>query len=156
MNQFGIAVVALAAAAGAVQAQAIDGVLTGGDGYGAPVFIQGVQTGFGPAPNGSELGAIYCRPAPLCPACPLRATCAWRGDGEDPAPARRPQKFAGTDRQARGRIMAYLRDAEWAARPLLITLATVSDDDAQAARALDSLVSDGLVTEVSGAYRLGG
>ena len=103
-----------------------------------------------------ELGAIYCRPAPLCPACPLRATCAWRGDGEDPAPARRPQKFAGTDRQARGRIMAYLRDAEWAARPLLITLATVSDDDAQAARALDSLVSDGLVTEVSGAYRLGG
>lgn len=61
MKQFGIAVVALVAAAGAVQAQAIDGVLTGGDGYGAPVFIQGVQTGFGPAPNGSELGAIYCK-----------------------------------------------------------------------------------------------
>ncbi len=103
-----------------------------------------------------EIGAIYCRPAPLCPECPLQATCAWRGHGEDPAPARRPQRFAGTDRQARGRIMAHLRDAEWAARPLLITLATVSDDDAQAARALDSLVADGLVTEASGGYRLGG
>ena len=64
--------------------------------------------------------------------------------------------YGGTDRQARGRIMAHLRDAEWAARPLLITLATVSDDDAQAARALDSLVADGLVTEASGGYRLGG
>lgn len=56
-----LAVVALAAAAGAAHGQAIDGVLTPGDGYGAPVFVQGVQTGFGPAPNGSELGAIYCK-----------------------------------------------------------------------------------------------
>lgn len=103
-----------------------------------------------------EIGALYCRPKPLCDECPLNETCHWRGDGDDPAPARRPQKFAGTDRQARGKIMAHLRDVEWARRPVLIDLAKVSDDPVQADRALDSLLADGLVTEDSGAYRLGG
>lgn len=103
-----------------------------------------------------ELGAIYCRPAPLCADCPLNATCSYRGEGEDPAPARRPQKFTGTDRQARGKIMAHLRDVEWAPRPVLIELAKVSDDAEQAPRALESLLTDGLVTTTDGRYRLGG
>lgn len=102
-----------------------------------------------------ELGATYCRPVPQCDSCPLAAECAWRGTGDDPAPTRRPQKFTGTDRQARGKIMAHLRDVTWAARPLLIELATVSGDETQAFRALASLVADGLVTESAGTYRLG-
>lgn len=102
-----------------------------------------------------ELGAIHCKPAPLCGDCPLARTCAWHGVGEDPAPARRPQAFTGTDRQARGKIMAHLRDSHWAPRPVLLELARVSDDDAQPPRALDSLVADRLVSEADGGYRLG-
>ncbi len=56
-----VSVMAVLALAGAAHAQAIDGILTPGDDYGAPVFTQGIQTGFGPAPNGSELAAIYCK-----------------------------------------------------------------------------------------------
>lgn len=56
-----ISMLAVLALAGAAQAQAIDGQLTPGDNYGAPVFTQAIQTGFGTAPNGSELAAIYCK-----------------------------------------------------------------------------------------------
>lgn len=56
-----IAAAAVLALSGAAMAQVNDGVLTPGDGYGAPIFQQGIQTGFGPAANGSELAAIYCK-----------------------------------------------------------------------------------------------
>lgn len=53
--------VAVLAFSGAALAQVNDGVLTPADGYGAPIWQQSIQTGFGPAPNGSELAAIYCK-----------------------------------------------------------------------------------------------
>ncbi|MHB1087796.1 MAG: HhH-GPD family protein, partial [Acidimicrobiales bacterium] len=56
-----------------------------------------------------DLGAQYCKSTPLCGACPVRRSCAWqRQGGDDPAPTSagvsRPQpKFAGSNRQVRGR-----------------------------------------------------
>ncbi|HZB51788.1 MAG TPA: A/G-specific adenine glycosylase, partial [Mycobacteriales bacterium] len=49
-----------------------------------------------------EVGALVCvARAPRCPVCPLAATCAWRLAGCPPyaGPTKRPQPFAGTDRQ---------------------------------------------------------
>ncbi|HEU5269606.1 MAG TPA: A/G-specific adenine glycosylase, partial [Jatrophihabitans sp.] len=61
-----------------------------------------------------ELGALVCTAGqPACPRCPLRQQCAWRLAGCPPytGPAVRPQRFAGTDRQVRGLLMAVLRAA---------------------------------------------
>lgn len=104
-----------------------------------------------------ELGALVCLPAPHCEACPLRPGCAWHGTGPDPAPQRRPQSYAGTDRQARGRILAVLRaDHGWVGQAQLLAAARVSPDPAQAERALASLVADGLISAGAGeVYRLG-
>ncbi|MCW2613460.1 MAG: mutY, partial [Frankiales bacterium] len=49
-----------------------------------------------------ELGALVCTSrAPRCPLCPVQDRCAWVAAGrpELAAPVRRPQGFAGTDRQ---------------------------------------------------------
>ncbi len=111
-----------------------------------------------------ELGALVCTAAgPRCGDCPVARECAWLAAGR-PAPAtaagrmdgaggaagaavgaarRRTQKYEGTDRQCRGRVLAVLRatddpvrraefDAVWAGQ-------------AQLDRALDGLVADGLV-----------
>jgi A/G-specific adenine glycosylase len=103
-----------------------------------------------------ELGALVCRARnPRCAACPIDDVCAWRlagrpaGDG----PAQRPQRFAGTDRQARGRLLAALRAA---AGPVpQRVLDGCWPDPAQRARALDGLVADGLVEPLAdGSYRL--
>jgi A/G-specific adenine glycosylase len=95
-----------------------------------------------------ELGALVCTAAsPRCQACPVARDCAWLAAGR-PADApeaarRRTQKYDGTDRQCRGRLLAVLRQAD----------APVSRADFDAAwpgreqleRALDGLVADGLV-----------
>jgi len=95
-----------------------------------------------------ELGALVCTAAsPRCGTCPVARECAWLAAGRPPEPPeavrRRTQRYDGTDRQCRGRLMAVLRaagdpvsradfDAVWAGQ-------------AQLARALDGLVADGLV-----------
>ena len=118
-----------------------------------------------------ELGALVCTAAgPRCGDCPVARECAWLAAGRPgasgaaamtgaatrasgPAGAsaasgasaarRRTQKYEGTDRQCRGRVLAVLRatddpvrradfDAVWAGQ-------------AQLDRALDGLVADGLV-----------
>ena len=61
-----------------------------------------------------ELGALVCvAGTPRCGACPVRDRCAWQLAGCPPhaGPARRVQKFAGTDRQVRGRLLDVLRAA---------------------------------------------
>ncbi len=57
-----------------------------------------------------ELGATVCTArAPKCGLCPL-SVCVWRSSGYPAgSEARRVQKYAGTDRQARGRLMDVLR-----------------------------------------------
>ncbi len=93
-----------------------------------------------------ELGALVCTAAtPSCVVCPVRARCAWVAAGR-PAydgPARPVQRFAGTDRQVRGRLMAVLRETH---QPVAkADLDAVWGDPVQRERALDSLVVDGLV-----------
>lgn len=91
-----------------------------------------------------ELGALVCTATnPRCPDCPLGDLCRWRADGRPTVIARRAvQTWAGTDRQARGRIMALLRAADF---PVPIDEITpVWPDPDQRERCLTSLVADGL------------
>ncbi len=92
-----------------------------------------------------ELGALVCTSrTPRCAACPVAAQCVWLQRGRPPtAPTARPQAYAGTDRQCRGRLLAVLRDSD---RPVgSRRLDQAWPDRVQRVRALDSLVADGLV-----------
>lgn len=100
-----------------------------------------------------ELGALVCTArAPRCDVCPVAVLCRWRADGypdDEHAHRRRSQPWAGTDRQARGRIMAELRAAD---HPVPETeLARVWPDRTQRLRALSTLADDGLLVRVRGA-----
>jgi A/G-specific adenine glycosylase len=92
-----------------------------------------------------ELGALTCSAVkPRCTDCPVVTHCAWQAAGQPPSEAKRAaQRYEGTDRQCRGRLLGLLReslgpvllegfDAVWPATP-------------QRARALAALVADGLV-----------
>lgn len=95
-----------------------------------------------------ELGALVCVAGrPRCDACPVRGRCAWRlaGSPAHDGPPRRVQRFAGTDRQVRGRLLDVLRAASGPVAPA--ALAACWDDAAQRARCLDSLLADGLVAQ---------
>jgi A/G-specific adenine glycosylase len=94
-----------------------------------------------------ELGATVCRPrTPRCGACPVRAGCAAHAAG-GPAvrpPRRRGERFEGTDRWARGRVVAAL-------------LAGEPPPDELAERVLAGLERDGLVVRApDGSPRLPG
>jgi A/G-specific adenine glycosylase len=105
-----------------------------------------------------ELGALVCTArAPRCGDCPLWTVCAWRLAGSPPpeGPSRRPQAYAGTDRQVRGLLLAVLRE-ERAPVPAH-RLDLVWPDAAQRSRALAGLVTDGLVAPAPGRrYALAG
>ena len=114
-----------------------------------------------------ELGALVCTArSPRCQACPLLRGCAWHAAGrpaDEHAARRRSQAWHGTDRQVRGSIMAHLRampDGAWTdGAALLVAGADGADpaalsDPAQPARALASLVADGLVVADDRGYRL--
>ena len=94
-----------------------------------------------------ELGAITCTArVPRCGDCPVADLCAWRAAGQ-PAyagPARRGQAWHGTDRQARGALLAVLRDAHGPVSGSDLAAAWPTDPP-QRERCLDSLVADGLV-----------
>jgi A/G-specific adenine glycosylase len=95
-----------------------------------------------------ELGALVCvAGAPRCGVCPVRERCAWRlaGSPAHDGPARRVQKFAGTDRQVRGKLLDVLRAAH---EPVdAAALEPAWDDAVQRSRCLDSLLTDGLVEQ---------
>ena len=102
-----------------------------------------------------ELGALVCtKREPDCTACPLQEGCAWQAAGapEVDFVVRRQPRYEGSDRQARGRLLAALRDAD---EPLGRTslLAEVADGE-QAERALSSLINDGLVVDDATGLRL--
>ena len=101
-----------------------------------------------------ELGALVCTAAsPRCGACPVALDCAWlaagrpREAGEDGETAqagrRRTQRYDGTDRQCRGRLLAVLRDSGGPVSRA--DFDAVWPGQAQLARALDGLIADGLV-----------
>jgi A/G-specific adenine glycosylase len=82
-----------------------------------------------------ELGATVCRPrAPRCGDCPVRDGCA--GPTSPPARRRGAERFEGSDRWARGRIVAALLEG----RPLPPGLTPERRE-----RALAGLERDGLV-----------
>lgn len=93
-----------------------------------------------------ELGALVCVARnPRCGECPLRDGCAWvaAGSPEPEGPPPRVQRFAGTDRQVRGRLMDVLRGTDG---PVPRSeLDVVWGDGAQRDRCLLSLLEDGLV-----------
>lgn len=101
-----------------------------------------------------ELGALVCTSrAPKCEVCPV-VDCAWLAAGQPPADfAPRTQKFAGTDRQVRGKIMRVLREATGPVEQSLID--ATWPHPAQTHRALFSLLEDGLaVQDADGRFRL--
>ncbi len=95
-----------------------------------------------------DLGATLCRPGvPQCSLCPLLPTCAWHGEGDDPAIGSAgvsvaQARFDGSDRQARGRLIKALGE-----QPLAIAaVAAVMQRPHDRAMALvDALVAEGLV-----------
>jgi A/G-specific adenine glycosylase len=97
-----------------------------------------------------ELGALVCRArAPQCAECPIISMCAWHAAG---APsnvvAARSQRYEGTDRQVRGRLLAVLRSSRGPVAGARLDSVWPNAD--QRLRALDALVTDGLVQRVNG------
>jgi A/G-specific adenine glycosylase len=105
-----------------------------------------------------ELGATVCTArAARCGLCPL-SRCAWRSLGfpAETAPARRVQRYAGTDRQVRGRLLDVLRASDIPVTRGQLDVVWLTDP-AQRDRALDSLLVDGLVEQTAdGRFALAG
>lgn len=98
-----------------------------------------------------ELGAIVCTArSPRCDGCPVRHSCSWRLAGSPPgtAPKRPAQRYAGTDRQVRGRLLDVLRDSTVAVTRADLDVAWPVDS-VQRERALASLLGDGLVEQLA-------
>lgn len=121
-----------------------------------PKGVQAIADGLVPRGAGwmwnqvlMDLGATVCRPSPNCDRCPVAATCAWQCAGRaEPDPALRSagvsriqRRFEGSDRQARGKILAALNGG---------SLARSQFDE----RILATLVADGLVTVDAESVRL--
>jgi len=105
-----------------------------------------------------ELGATVCTArSPKCAMCPLEH-CAWRAAGypKSDAPPRPAQRYAGTDRQVRGRLLDVLRGATAPVERAQLDVVWLTDT-AQRDRALDSLLTDGLVEQTAdGRFALAG
>jgi A/G-specific adenine glycosylase len=101
-----------------------------------------------------ELGAVVCTArAPRCDECPVTRDCRWLSAGRPVADVVRPaQTYEGTDRQARGRLLAVLRESSDVVAQQQLDAAW--PDDVQRRRALHGLIVDGLVEPIDGGYRL--
>lgn len=106
-----------------------------------------------------ELGAMLCRPVrPACAACPLADECVWRGGDPDRDPAvgsagvsRTQARFEGSDRQARGRLMAAIVGRTV---PVDDVALVMGRDTAEALRLLADLESEGLCVRDGAELRL--
>ena len=95
-----------------------------------------------------ELGQTVCTVrSPACERCPVVRSCTWQHHGR-PAyagPPKKVQKFAGTDRQVRGKLLDVVRGSR---NPVLREqLDAVWSDAGQRDRCLDSLLVDGLMEQ---------
>jgi A/G-specific adenine glycosylase len=106
-----------------------------------------------------DLGAVHCRARPRCQDCPVRRRCRWFVEGgEDPATrsagVSRPQgTFAGSDREARGRLLAALRVK---ALDQSRSGAVMGVESARAESLVADLVAEHLVTCRDGRLHIGG
>ncbi len=97
-----------------------------------------------------ELGATVCTArSPDCGVCPL-SRCAWRSAGFPPGDGQgRPvQRYAGTDRQVRGKLLDVLRSSSAPVHRAQLDVVWPADT-AQRDRCLDSLLVDGLVEQTA-------
>ena len=105
-----------------------------------------------------ELGATVCTArSPKCVVCPL-TVCAWRSAGYPAAdrPARPVQRYAGTDRQVRGKLLDVLRASSTPVERAALDVVWLTDTG-QRDRCLDSLLIDGLVEQTAdGRFALAG
>lgn len=101
-----------------------------------------------------DLGAQFCRSTPRCDDCPARRECAWRrSGGADPAGVGRvTPPFRGSRREARGRLLARLRESSVTRSASLDILAS---DREIATAVLDDLEREGLVSVRRGRVELG-
>lgn len=100
-----------------------------------------------------EFGALVCTQlSPSCDECPISNNCAWALAGfpkDEKRPT--PQPYAGTDRQARGRIMKALRTAHFdgtdglTKRRVLDAARIDGGDRYQPARVYRALLKDGMI-----------
>lgn len=96
-----------------------------------------------------DLGAVVCRPTPVCGDCPITASCQWHRAGDrdrDPATgsagvSNRQARFEGSDRQARGRVLRALISGD---APVGAFEATI----------VDGLIADRLVIRDGATIRL--
>lgn len=95
-----------------------------------------------------ELGALICTARqPACAECPIRPDCAWHQAGQPAAAVTRPgQRYAGTDRQARGVLLGLCRDHPDGVPKQ--TLDAAWPDPVQGQRALAGLIADGLIVAI--------
>lgn len=103
-----------------------------------------------------DLGAQVCRPQPRCVECPVQRMCAWHGDGPDPAVgsagvSRTQPRFEGSDRQARGRVLAALLDGPADEATLV---AAAGREPSVVRRLIVDLQHEGLVTHHHGKLAL--
>lgn len=110
-----------------------------------------------------DLGATICRSRnPRCEDCPMAHACSWARAGHpEPDPAvggaasPRPQAtFAGSDRQARGRLVASLRERPVAMDDLAAAAGVT--DDARAWRLAQALAAEGMAQWRGGTLALPG
>lgn len=100
-----------------------------------------------------EFGALVCTQlSPSCDECPISNNCAWALTGfpkDEKRPT--PQPYAGTDRQARGRIMKALRTAHFEGtdgltkRRVLDAARIDGGDRYQPTRVYRALLKDGMI-----------
>jgi A/G-specific adenine glycosylase len=102
-----------------------------------------------------ELGAIVCTArSPRCEECPLSDVCFWRLAGyPDYDGARRTvqKRYDGSDRQARGQVLARLRDSR---DPLPADEAAQDLAPARREAILEGLIRDRLVARTTDGYAL--
>jgi len=91
-----------------------------------------------------ELGALLCSAArPNCGSCPVAQHCSWRLAGRQPGPGRPvAARYAGSDRECRGSLLAVLRAASGPVPAARLDAAWPVPG--QRARALATLIADGL------------
>jgi A/G-specific adenine glycosylase len=102
-----------------------------------------------------ELGAVFCTArTPNCAECPIAQQCAWAlaGFPANAGRTRTPQaKYEGSVRQARGAILALARER---AHTTDADIAAAVPDPAKRDRALEGLLSDGLIVNAKRGYEL--
>lgn len=95
-----------------------------------------------------ELGQTVCTVrSPDCDRCPIAQDCAWIAAGrpEYAGPPKKVQRFAGTDRQVRGKLLDVLRGTSGPVERSELDKAW--SEAGQRDRCLDSLLVDGLVEQ---------